>query len=93
MQTAEAALFKYFHVKTCIAAQLFNVLSAVYSYVAFADKVSKRHLDSVAEPADCCGIHGHIAKNQSSVRAQYTAYAVKEILRIGILLHLQCLKK
>ena len=51
MQAAEAALFKGFHMKSCVVAQLFYVLSAVDPYITLACKVNQRNFDMIANPA------------------------------------------
>ena len=71
--------------KSCFSAQLPDVISAVDTHIALSDKVGKGHLDRVAEPAHCCGIHGHITKHKSSAGTKHTAHAIKEVLWVWVM--------
>ena len=51
VQTAEAALFKGFHVKAGIFSQLLNLISAVNADIALACEMNQRHFDMIANPA------------------------------------------
>ena len=86
MQTAEASLFKTLHVKPCIFAQLFDILSAVNTDISLADQMCQRHFKGIAEPPYCRRAHGHITQDQPAVRTENAVHAAKEILRIGIMM-------
>lgn len=84
MQEAEAAYLKGLHVKSGIFAQLTDFLSAIYFYITLACKMYQRHFNGVAEPAHCCGSHGHITKHKSSAWTKHTAHTVKKVLWIRV---------